>query len=252
MNYPNFHVTFCTYFKEKHHFDFFCETYEEYVLFCVHKGSFLYGLGEEPSCPAVNGDVVLCAPGQAFYRKVISTVSFCMIKFRADRMSCFEPGLIKVEELSRLLYDIEMLKESFFCTELAAAPMVRHFCDDIVYQGVAAAKEKDFPLGEAMDYIRRNYTAKLSVEELADGCGYSTVHFINLFKKYYGYTPKAYISLLRMDKARKLLANTKDTVGEIAAACGFSDALYFSRFFREQFQMSPAAYRKTVERNARV
>ena len=43
MNYPNFHVTFCTYFKEKQQFDFFCETYEEYVLFCVHKGSFLEG-----------------------------------------------------------------------------------------------------------------------------------------------------------------------------------------------------------------
>ena len=252
MDFTRFHVTFCTYFNYKEEFIYPYETYPEYVLFCVNEGTFAYGMDEAPVHVASAGDVVLCLPGQAFHRKTITPVSFCMIKFTSDNMPYFSRPLIKVKDASRLFANINFLKESFFSKEICINPAVNHYCDDIIYQVTAVGQKSNSPLWEALNFINNHYTEDVLVEKLAAQSGYSTVHFINVFKKYYGHTPKAYISLLRLNQAQQLLTESDRTVNEVASLCGFSDALYFSRFFREHFNVSPSVYRKTVAKAREV
>jgi AraC-like DNA-binding protein len=49
---------------------------------------------------------------------------------------------------------------------------------------------------------------------------------------------------LRLEHARKLLANTSQHVTTIAMTCGFSDASHFILWFRKQYGETPYAYRK--------
>lgn len=82
-----------------------------------------------------------------------------------------------------------------------------------------------------------------SNEELAAEIGFSTGHFIRMFKTYMGCTPHRYALRCRLEKARELLAGTPMTVQEIAYAVGFEDPQYFSRTFRAEVGVSPREYR---------
>ncbi len=83
-----------------------------------------------------------------------------------------------------------------------------------------------------------------SNEELAAENGFSTGHFIRIFKSYIGCTPHRYALQCRLEKARELLKSTPLTVREVAYAVGFEDPQYFSRLFRADTGMSPREYRQ--------
>ena len=60
-----------------------------------------------------------------------------------------------------------------------------------------------------------------------------------------GVNPAAYITEVRMTKARKLLDSDPNmAIGEIAIECGFYDIAHFSRIFKHMFGMSPSQYRR--------
>ena len=68
----------------------------------------------------------------------------------------------------------------------------------------------------------------------------------NLFIKYENISPKNYLSNLKLRKAKAMLTNTTLSISEIAISNGFSDVLYFSRYFSKKVGVSPGVYRKSV------
>lgn len=66
-----------------------------------------------------------------------------------------------------------------------------------------------------------------------------------IFQKEMGLTPLKYLTDLRMKKAKSMLtaAWTREySVAEVAADCGFGDALYFSRVFKKYYGCSPSEF----------
>lgn len=59
-----------------------------------------------------------------------------------------------------------------------------------------------------------------------------------------GLTPNAYILTLRLNKAKKLLVYTEDSIKQVAFSCGFSSPYYFSKCFTEHVGQTPTEYRK--------
>lgn len=59
-----------------------------------------------------------------------------------------------------------------------------------------------------------------------------------------GLTPNAYILTLRLNKAKKLLIYSRDSIQQVAFACGFSSPYYFSKCFTRQTGQTPTAYRR--------
>lgn len=106
---------------------------------------------------------------------------------------------------------------------------------------------KKKPLLRQFSYILSHYTEPISVKRLASEAGYTEVHFISLFRLYFGATPKQYITFLRLNKACRLLKTTKFSVCHIAHLCGYDDEFYFIRLFRKRQSLSPLAYRRSVE-----
>lgn len=58
-----------------------------------------------------------------------------------------------------------------------------------------------------------------------------------------GHSPNQFIRLIRMQKACDLLRNTDQPIAHIADTCGFSDASYFGKVFRQEMGMTPMEWR---------
>ncbi|XBS71983.1 HTH-type transcriptional activator RhaR [Acerihabitans sp. KWT182] len=65
-----------------------------------------------------------------------------------------------------------------------------------------------------------------------------------LFKQQTGIGVNQYLRQLRLCKAMDLLRHGQQTIGEVAAQCGFDDSNYFSVVFNQSFGISPRQYRQ--------
>ena len=234
---------FCTYFKKIEHFKYACETYDDYTVFCVRGGSFKFAIGNRPEETATEGDVIICPPHQPFSREVITTCEICMMKFRVFDVDLQLDGKIKISNTLRFDEDLDHLKNCFFCRDFSGEPLFLHYCMDIFYL-VINSTQNIGKLSWAKKYIEDNYREDLSVNDMADKAGYTVPHFINTFKKFYGITPKAYASKIKILKAKELLTVSEMFSRQIAHELGFADDLYFIRFFKKYTGMTPKQFRE--------
>jgi AraC-like DNA-binding protein len=82
----------------------------------------------------------------------------------------------------------------------------------------------------------------LEISELASECGISEAYFRRLFDAVHARSPKAYITELRMEYAKKLILSGELSVSDVGAACGFTDPCYFSREFSKVVGVCPSKY----------
>ena len=99
-------------------------------------------------------------------------------------------------------------------------------------------------LREIAEFIDDHIGEQLTMQMLAEKIGYSTAYFTKKFKLVFGRTPTDYIAEKRIYRAKDELKNTDRTIYGIASSLGFSDASYFSSFFKARTGLSPAFYRK--------
>jgi len=241
MYLPDCTVRFCTFFRNKTKFDFSSETYEEYVLFCVESGEFICRIGDGAPMTVREGQIVLCPPHTPLAREMVRSSSFCMLKLLTEGT----PGAPWVRSVSprRLYEDLATLADVHFLRDFSAHGTAVHFCRDLWYLFLSAECGEESAAERAAACLVRRMTEEVSVAALAADAGYSTAHFINLFRRRWGVTPKQYQLMLRMRRAEELLSGTAMPVAEIAQACGFADAYYFSRLFHRHRGVTPLGFR---------
>ncbi|MFB0488671.1 AraC family transcriptional regulator [Methylobacterium sp. OAE515] len=98
----------------------------------------------------------------------------------------------------------------------------------------------------AVDYIRENPHLDITISELADICCLSPFHFARSFKRATGKTPHGLISEVRLNHARKLLADRKHSLADVALLSGFSNQSAFSNAFKKALGCTPGSYRQMV------
>ncbi len=79
--------------------------------------------------------------------------------------------------------------------------------------------------------------------------GLSQRRVIDVFKEEYGITPKVYIDYLRLEEAKKMLAETDEDILNIALSVGFNSLSAFYNFFKTYTSMTPKAYRRGKQEN---
>ena len=93
-------------------------------------------------------------------------------------------------------------------------------------------------------YVKGNLDKKITLSEIARSLHCSTVTLTQHFKSEFGITIMEYVRQKRMEEARRLLLATNAPLREIALMLGYPDVEYFSRSFKEEFGIPPAAWRK--------
>lgn len=89
-------------------------------------------------------------------------------------------------------------------------------------------------------YVEEHYhDSDLTIQDMADSFHMSTTYLGILFKRETGQTLKQYINICRMNKAKKLLSEGHEKIGDIAIMCGFANANYFAHSFKESEGVTP-------------
>ena len=96
----------------------------------------------------------------------------------------------------------------------------------------------------AVEFMHIHIREKISIEALAKMLGFTHIQFTRLFSKELGMPPIAYLTELRVNKAKRLLTETSMSIGDIAKECGFENQFYLHNRFKKVFGMSPSVYRK--------
>lgn len=94
------------------------------------------------------------------------------------------------------------------------------------------------------EYIENHYTEKLNRTVVAAAVHVSPDHAAKLFKKEFGMSITDYVTALRLDKAKSLLAGTDLPIGRISETVGFESLTYFSTVFKATAGCSPVQYRQ--------
>jgi AraC family transcriptional regulator len=108
--------------------------------------------------------------------------------------------------------------------------------------GLAGWQEK-----KVAQYIEEHLLEDVPLALLADVAKLSPYHFVRAFKQSFGLPPHRYLSSLRMQRAKSLLANPAMSVTQVGFNLGFSDTSSFTTTFRKHTGLTPTAYRRNLE-----
>lgn len=95
------------------------------------------------------------------------------------------------------------------------------------------------------DHVDEHLVESIAVSDLAALVGLSEAHFSRAFKQTVGVAPHRFVMGRRLERGKRLLADTTDSIAQVASACGFADQAHFSRAFSLAFGVSPSALRKS-------
>ncbi|HQR36493.1 MAG TPA: AraC family transcriptional regulator [Blastocatellia bacterium] len=101
-----------------------------------------------------------------------------------------------------------------------------------------------YKLRQITDWMAEHVAEEFSLERLAAQAGLSKFHFQRLFKSGVGVSPSRYHINLRMNLARRLLRETKQSVVDVALEVGYADPSHFAKLFRRETGLSPSDYRR--------
>jgi AraC family transcriptional regulator len=101
-------------------------------------------------------------------------------------------------------------------------------------------------LSMVTDFIRDNLARPIRLSELASLAELSPSQFGRAFKTSTGTTPHLWHLGARIESAKRLLADRRNSLAEIALDTGFSEQSHFTRAFRTAIGVSPGAWRRDL------
>ena len=111
-------------------------------------------------------------------------------------------------------------------------------------------KHEDEPIIQAQEFIEKNITEKISVEELATRFTIGRRHFERRFKKATNNTPAEYIQRVKIEAAKKKFETTRMNVSEVMYEVGYSDIKAFRTVFKKIVGLSPVEYKNKYNKHA--
>lgn len=93
-------------------------------------------------------------------------------------------------------------------------------------------------------YIDENYAENITLKACAEMYFINEKYFGIKFSKEIGMSFKKYLNFVRIENAKKMLKNTKKTITSVAFECGYADAAYFNRVFKQITLLTPSEYRE--------
>lgn len=93
------------------------------------------------------------------------------------------------------------------------------------------------------NYVEANLEYDIKIAEVAKAFKYNEQYLGRLFKKETGLSFCEYINKQRINRAKRLLKETEESVIDIASFAGFNNVTYFNRIFKRQLNITPLEFR---------
>ncbi len=126
--------------------------------------------------------------------------------------------------------------------ELLLIELIRQQENEITKSESSLSRNEKTLILSIKRYLSENLHRKLSLEEIANGLGYSVSHVCSAFKKHTGMSVIHYFISLRINKAKELIAEGKMSLSEISDALDFDTIQYFSTQFKKFVGIPPSQY----------
>jgi AraC-like DNA-binding protein len=151
---------------------------------------------------------------------------------QALAIGAVEPGWLD-EQLHMLMQALLQIHWDVY-REVEALPAARAATREELYRRVHRARE----------YAAASFDTPVTLTAMARVADLSPNHLLRTFKQAFGQTPHQYLTSLRLEQARRLLAHTDRPVTEICFTVGFESLGAFSWLFRRRVGVAPAEYRR--------
>jgi AraC family transcriptional regulator len=99
-------------------------------------------------------------------------------------------------------------------------------------------------LKHVKDLLHERCTENLSLETIAQAANVHAAHLCRTFRRHYHCTLGDYVRELRIERARRYLADTDTPLCEIALAVGYSDQSHFATAFKRHSGVTPSHFRQ--------
>lgn len=139
--------------------------------------------------------------------------------------------LNKATDIDELLYKLSEILENF-----------------IHKVSLTKEKKKKIKSHKMFEYINRNFTNKITADEVARIGGLSVSRALHLFKEETGLSLSKYLKKLRINYGKYLLLNTDMNLADISIETGFFDQSHFTKIFKEIEKMTPSDFRRKYKK----
>lgn len=105
-------------------------------------------------------------------------------------------------------------------------------------------KRREAYIKKAIEFIRMNYSRKISVSEISSHVNLDRSYLYSLFNEYLKVSPQEFMINYRISRACELMQNPNLSIGDVARSVGYEDPLLFSKTFKKVKGKSPREYKK--------
>lgn len=94
------------------------------------------------------------------------------------------------------------------------------------------------------EFVESNVASEFAVDDLARLAGLSPYHFAREFKRSTGHAPHQFVIRRRVESAKRLLADARRSIADVALDCGFADQAHLARTFKQVVGLTPSLWRR--------
>ncbi|MEW6498054.1 MAG: AraC family transcriptional regulator [Cyanobacteriota bacterium] len=166
----------------------------------------------------------------------------------ANGLPYFREPVVHDENLARKIHHLHWVleqsqdsleRQSLFVEVLSAA--ITRYAQSKV-QSVRIGKEQRI-VSLIEEYLQDNFNSNISLEQLVELTNLNRSYLIRLFRNAIGLPPYGYLTQIRIEKAKQLLAQGQ-SVSDVAIAVGMSDQSHLTRHFKRIVGITPGRYRR--------
>ncbi len=238
----------------------------EFVL--INKGAMRCVI-ENIEFQASDGDVYFVQPGQLHYEELLSehidifTLRFDLLDRKgkscrfitssesgAQLLEGFAKESVNLfEQILQLVWNEEpsaQKKIEAIIARMTEIVRKRYSESSVPSRAEAFSPHHSALADNAAAYIKQNLDKPISVTEIAESCCVSPHHLAHVFKEVRGISPLRYARRLKIDRAKRLLADESLCIYEVAMHVGFKDPFHFSRSFKKATGFCPQTFRSHI------
>lgn len=146
------------------------------------------------------------------------------------------------EEHSQEMYDLFKLSDCRSVDELDG--ILTRVCREVI---ASRAETGRSAVEDLLKLLIARYTdSEFSITSATELTGANAAKLSQEFKTSVGMTAQDYLTMLRMEQAKKLLIETELSVRDVASGSGYTDASSFTRRFKQYTGNTPLQYRQSI------